>query len=206
MSETEEVNTTTETAVAPKKKGKLFMIIGLVIVLMAGGGVGYYFWNKSKVEAAALENGEAGEEASKEETVKPKKSKQKKVVEEDEEEKPTKNNAMRDALPDDEDVKSVVEIPPFIVNLADTESPRYLRMSVSLGVGEGEHGEEKPSPLFLTRVKNAMLAVLANKTSDEILSLEGKSKLRKELLKAARAASEEPHVEALYITDFIVQL
>ena len=30
--------------------------------------------------------------------------------------------------------------------------------------------------------------------------------LRKELLKAAQAASEEPHVQAIYITDFIVQL
>ena len=51
-----------------------------------------------------------------------------------------------------------------------------------------------------------MLAVLTTKKSEDVLSVEGKTKLRKELLEAAQAASEEPHVEAIYITDFIVQL
>lgn len=51
-----------------------------------------------------------------------------------------------------------------------------------------------------------MLAVLAQKKSDDVLSAEGKVKLRKELLKAAQAVSTEPEVEAIYITDFIVQL
>ena len=51
-----------------------------------------------------------------------------------------------------------------------------------------------------------MLAVLSDKKSEEILSVEGKTKLRKELLQAAQAASENPEVKAIYITDFIVQL
>ena len=91
------------------------------------------------------------------------------------------------------------------MNLADTEQARYLRMSVSLGIGEGE-GSEKPEQLFMTRVRNAMLAVLSDKNSEEILSVEGKTKLRKDLLKAAQAAADEPEVQAIYITDFIVQL
>ena len=55
-------------------------------------------------------------------------------------------------------------------------------------------------------IPNAMLAVIADKKSEDVLTVEGKAKLRKELLKAAQAASEEPHVRAIYITDFIVQL
>lgn len=78
-------------------------------------------------------------------------------------------------------------------------------MSVSLGVGEGGESE-KPDQLFITRVRNAMLSVLSDKSSEEILSMEGKAKLRKQLLKAAQAAADEPEVQAIYITDFIVQL
>jgi flagellar FliL protein len=66
--------------------------------------------------------------------------------------------------------------------------------------------EEKPGTLFTTRIRNAMLALLTTKTSEDVLTVEGKAKLRKELLRAARAASEEPKVEAIYITEFIVQL
>ena len=108
------------------------------------------------------------------------------------------------SVPDDGDVKQVVELQPFIVNLADDSEPRYLRMTVSVGLAES--GEAKPDPLFTTKVRTAMLAVLTSKRSEEILTVEGKATLRKELLGAARAAVSEPEVHAIYITDFIVQL
>lgn len=200
MSETVNPESSGEEQAPKKGKGKLLIIIALVLVLAGGGGGGYYFWSKSK--AAAAEEGE-GENAKSEDS-KSKKSK-KEAKEEEEEEEPAKGGSLKGSLPSDDDVKEVVELQPFIVNLSDEESPRYLRLSISVGIGEGA-GHEKPTPLFMTRVKNAMLLVLAGKTSEEILSVEGKTKLRKELLKAAQAASEEPHVEAIYITDFIVQL
>jgi flagellar protein FliL len=106
---------------------------------------------------------------------------------------------------DDSEVKQVVELQPFIVNLSDTSDARYLRMTVSLGIGESET-PEKPNPLFTTKVRNAMISVLTTKTSEQVLSAEGKAKLRKELLEAARSVSDEPQVIAIYITDFIVQL
>lgn len=190
MSETENTNTPVENQ--PKKKSNLFLIIGLLVVILAGGGGGYYFWNKSKVAAAETADGET-------ET---KKSSSKKKSADSEDEKSDKSD--ENDLPEDEDVKEVVELQPFIINLADVDSAKYLRMTVSLGLGE--EGKEKPEALFLTRVKNAMLAVLTTKKSEDVLSVEGKKKLRKELLKAAQSASEKPHVEAIYITDFIVQL
>ena len=197
MSDTEN-ETKSSIAAEPAKKGgsKMLIIIVLVVVLLGGGG-GFYYWRSS---AAA-----AGEEKGTDKA----KSKKEKETSDDTEtssKKSSKNDPVGDALPDDSDVKKVIELQPFIVNLADTEQARYLRLTVSLGVS-GEGGEsEKPDQLFVTRIRNAMLAVLSAKTSDEILSNEGKAKLRKQLLKAAKAASEEPHVEAIYITDFIVQM
>lgn len=161
----------------PKKKGgKKFILIGVVLVLLLGGGGAGYYFLRI-----------AGAEAAEEPDKKADK----------------KSTAKKES---DEDVKKVIEVPPFIVNLADAEQARYLRMTVSLGVG-GEGGEkDKPDAVFLTKVRNAMLAVLSEKTSEQILTVEGKSKLRKELLKAAQASAEEPEVIAIYITDFIVQL
>ena len=59
-------------------------------------------------------------------------------------------DALASSLPDDEEVKHIVPLEPFIVNLADEGDPRYLRVSVNLGIGEGEGGEaeEKSDPLF----------------------------------------------------------
>jgi flagellar FliL protein len=181
MAELENVNGAEETA-KPKKSKKLLMIIVLAVVLLAGGSGGFYFWTRmshaqtEKKDEHKEENSAAKKEAGE-----------------------------KFSLPEDDEVKSVVELPPFIVNLADMESARYLRMTVSVGIGE-EGGEEKPDSLFLTRVKNAMLSVLSTKRSSDVLSVEGKQKLREELLQAAQAASAKPKVHAIYITDFIVQL
>lgn len=188
MSETGNSNTPNEETNKPKKKkGKLFLIVGLVVFLIAGGAGGYYFWSKSRA------TDEKAESKTKDKTDSKKNSGE-----------AENSDSSETDLPDDANVKQVVELQPFIVNLSDVESARYLRMSVSLGIGD--EGEEKPDPLFLTRVKNAMLTVLTTKKSEDVLSVEGKTKLRQELLKAAQAASEKPHVEAIYITDFIVQL
>lgn len=193
MSETEKQNTSPAEADQPKKKkGKLFLVVGLVVILLAGGGGGFYFWSKSNAAEAA-------------ETSDSKSKSKKSGSKADDAENSSGDDNLENALPDDANVKQVVELQPFIVNLADADSARYLRMTVSLGIGE-EGAEDKPDPLFLTRVKNAMLAVLTTKKSEDVLTVEGKAKLRQELLKAAQAASEKPHVEAIYITDFIVQL
>lgn len=184
------------TDAAPKKsKKKLFLIIALMLLLVAGGGGGYfYFTNASSAK-------------------KPEKSRRTRAVEDaetadrtEERSRAAAKNVVDLNLPDDSEVNHVIELQPFIVNLADKGEARYLRMTVSIGLGGETADKEKPDPLFTTRVRNAMLAVLTTKTSDEILTAEGKAALRKELLRAARAAVEEPEIKAIYITDFIVQL
>jgi len=106
---------------------------------------------------------------------------------------------------EESEITQVVELQPFIVNLADNDDARYLRMTVSLGIA-GTEGGEKSTPLFTTKVRNAMISVLTAKTSTQVLSPEGKAELRKQLLEAARTVSGEPQVKAIYITDFIIQM
>ncbi len=198
-----------------KKKKPLLLIIVAVVVLALGGGGAFFFLKRGKAA-----EGETGEKEKKEEkATKDKKKKHAEDDEEDEEEVAAEEHPEKGAegspakakfsikrlnLPDDKEVKKVIEMQPFIVNLADKGEDHYLRLTVSIGIGETK--EEKPDPLLITRVRNAMLAVLTTKTSEEVLTEQGKATLRKELLKAARAAVEEPTIEAIYVTDFIVQL
>lgn len=200
---------TQDAAAPPAKGGKKMLIIIVLIALLAGGG-GYYFFfvrartatatDKTKEKADKKKKGASAEEES-EAADSEKKS--------DDEKKSAPENAnskklLEISVPDDGEVKQVVELQPFIVNLADDSEPRYLRMTVSLGLAEAT--EAKPDPIFTTKVRNAMLAILTSKKSDEILTVEGKATLRKELLKAAQTAVSEPEVHAIYITDFIIQL
>ncbi|MGH9944223.1 MAG: flagellar basal body-associated FliL family protein [Pyrinomonadaceae bacterium] len=228
MSDTSESTNKVEggAAAPPKGKKKLLIVALALLLLLGGGGGGAYFFlfhakaaeaadgdekkgrKKSKTKASKdSEEEEADEEeaGAEEGGEKAKDESDEHDGEKDETGKGKKSQPIELSLPEDSEVKSVVELQPFIINLADENEARYLRLTVSLGLGEGGE-EEKPDPLFTTRVRNAMLAVLTTKTSEEILTSEGKNRLRHQLLLAAREASEEPHVEAIYITDFIVQL
>jgi flagellar protein FliL len=208
MSEKEKTSAEASAPAEEKKKGgkKLIIVIAIFILLIGAGGGGFFYWRSTSVAAAEETSKKKGDKkapadtesedsdggTAKDETRKGKAG--------------LPGDPLRNSLPNDEDVKQIVELPPFIVNLADTEQARYLRMTVSLGIDGPEGTSEKPDQLFMTRVRNTILAVLSDKKSDEILSVEGKTKLRKELLEAAQAASEDPKVQAIYITDFIVQL
>ena len=221
MADTPAPAQTEASAEQPKAKSKLPLIIGAVVLIAALGGGGYWFF-VVRAKAAAAKGSEGGrEEHAKEEGAKEeKKSKSartEKAAEEtasdeevtDEEpasEEPAggKKKPFKFTPPDDKEVKHVIELQPFIVNLADREGNYYLRLTLSIGVGESK--EEKADPLFTTRVRNAILAVLTTKTSEDVLTPEGKAALRRELLSATRRAVEEPKVHAIYITDLIVQL
>jgi flagellar FliL protein len=167
-----------------KKKGKLFMILGLVLAVAAGGAGGFLYFQKAaaKTKSDSHKGRKADQESDEDEG--------------DHSEGKEKGDS-------EADVKRVIEIQPFILNLSDKDENRFLRLGMSLGLGDA--GEEKPDQLFITRVRNAVLSVLMAKSSADVLSAEGKVNLRKEILEAVQKASEEPHVLTIYITELIVQ-
>ena len=191
---------------APAKKSKMLLIIVLVLALAGATGGGWYFYSHSKAAAAGNKSGKAKKaQADEEQADEGGQDAEEAADEAQGEKKKASSKFVGFSLPDDSKVTEVVELLPYVVNLTDKEQARYLRLSVSVGIG-GEESTEKPGPLFTTRVRNAMLALLTTKSSEEVMTVEGKVKLRKALLRAARAASEAPKVQAIYITEFIVQL
>lgn len=210
MSSSPETTATTKEAAKPGgSKKKMILIIALVLVL-AGGGVGYYLYHAKAVAAAAKakadkEKKSTDDEESEESQDEEASDTDKESSKESKDKGKNSINMKELGLPNDKNVSKVVPLDPFILNLADKEDNRYLRLTIHLGLGGGEGEEEKPGVLFTSQARNAILSVLMLKASTDILTVEGRNNLRKELLAVVRKAVKEPKVEAIYITEFIIQ-
>ena len=96
-----------------------------------------------------------------------------------------------------------MELSPFLVNLADPGGGHYLKTTLTL-----ELQNEKASDWIksrLPRVRDRVLLLLSAKESAELLSAEGKFRLRDDVLKAINEMMGEDKVSAVYLTEFVVQ-
>ncbi len=99
-------------------------------------------------------------------------------------------------------VKSTLHLEPFVVNLADRDQGSYLRVGVDLGLNrELRHGEEMP----VAQVRDVILSILDNQKADDLLTAEGKSKLKSALLQALKEQVPELGVEEVYFTELLIQ-
>lgn len=158
----------------PKGSKKLIIIIAAVVLLLVVGGGGAFFMMKKKAdaEAAAAAEGEDGEGGG--EHAKPAK----------EAKKPEHGKEEHKGPP------TFVPLEPFVVNLADRESERFAQVGINLQVDDPHMGDEMKA--YMPAIRNAVLLILSHKTSEELLSVEGKQKLAEEIKReAARAMGYE---------------
>ena len=91
----------------------------------------------------------------------------------------------------------------FVVNLADTDLPRYLKIKIEI-----EGHEPKPDEGFANRLpqlRDAILTILSSKTFKEIYDTEGKKKLKEEITLKANQLQGGFKVKTIYFTEFVVQ-
>lgn len=132
-----------------------------------------------------------------------------------------------------EEVKhyQTVELDHFVVNLS--ESKAFLKIKMLLeydpkiferahsrghggsgggggaGAGGGGGGPSMPAVMVerMPMVRDAAIRVLSSKKSDELLTLEGKERLKEELIEAINEAIglEEGPIVGIYFLEFIIQ-
>ncbi len=107
-------------------------------------------------------------------------------------------------------ITSVLKLEPFVLNLTDPEAKTYLRVTMELGLNKPSAGKEKKEgaadagpPVGL--VRDTILTVLAVGKSEELLTPEGKAKLKEDLLSALQQRAPDLGVEEIYFTEFLIQ-
>src|SRR3954469_5457944 len=75
--------------------------------------------------------------------------------------------------------RGIVTFEPFVVNLADPNASRFLRISIHLVVRDAEEAEGiQKKPALLMSARSAILEVLSTQTSDTLVTREGKTELK----------------------------
>jgi len=102
--------------------------------------------------------------------------------------------------------RGVVTFEPFVVNLADPNASRFLRISIQLVVRNGEEAEEiQKRPALLMSTRSAILEVLTTQTSDTLVTQAGKTQLKKAIAERAGTVLDDVKVIDVLFSDFVVQ-
>jgi flagellar protein FliL len=160
----------------PSAGKKKLLIIIVVVVVLAVAGVGAFFALKGG--KGAQEGGEGGE-----------------AVEGGEGEEGAGGEEAGPAAP------AVLPLETFIVNLQVKGS--FLKTTVQLEFAEPEL--PKTIENEVPKIRDTVIRILSSKSSSEILTAEGKERLRDELRDAVNQTLGAEDVSKVYFTEFIIQ-
>jgi flagellar FliL protein len=142
----------------PKSKKKLIIIVAAVLLLVLGGGGAFLYISKQKAAAAALAEEEGGGGES---------------------------TAHAPAASHSADKSPPVYLPMdnMVVNLADAGGERVAQVGITLQVLDSKASDNVKA--YMPTIRSSVLMLLSQKTSEELLSAEGKQKLIEDILREA---------------------
>lgn len=98
----------------------------------------------------------------------------------------------------------LVSLKPFVVNLQDPgEVPRYLKIEFDLELRPGS--EVKEIEARMSELRDAIIVLLGSKRSDELGSVEGKDRLKDEILTRVNSRLHSAFANRVFFKEFIVQ-
>jgi len=104
-----------------------------------------------------------------------------------------------------EQIKTTLALEPFLVNLADADESRFVKGTFKLGLAE-ELSEKEDNTVAIAAMRDSIITLLSSKTADQILTSEGKNKLREEIRDRVNSVAPKMKVLEVFIVDFVVQL
>jgi len=88
---------------------------------------------------------------------------------------------LKAAKPDPAHPPTFLPLDIFVVNLADRDADRYAQVGLTLEVDNAAFAEQMKA--YMPAIRNAILMILAHKTSHELLERAGKEQLAEEILR-----------------------
>ena len=161
------------------KKKLIIIIVAALVVLLGGGGAAFMLLKpKPEAEEGAEADGHGAPKA-------------KGKAKAEEHAGPTP--APRARAHDPKNPPVFVPLEPFTVNLADRDVERYAQIGVTLELDDPKIGEELK--VYMPAIRNNILMVLSGKTSDKLLTREGKERLARQILHATVRPLGFPTIE-----------
>lgn len=172
---------------APKKSKKKLIIIILSVVLLGvlggGGFFGYKWWmgrSQAPADNATEQSAEAGHDS-----------------------KAGGDQAKGEAAAGAQGGGELVSIPPLLVNLAEPQGRRYLKLALDIEVRDKLAADDLNKNM--SKVKDSLLLLLSSKTYEDLASLESKILLKKEIVERLTLVMGEQKVQRVYITEIVIQ-
>lgn len=100
-------------------------------------------------------------------------------------------------------VGEMYKLDPFVVNLSEPRGNRYLKSTIELEMDSEALKAELERRK--AQLRDTILQLLTSKSSQELQALEGKFRLRDELLSRINAMLVNGTVTRVYFTEFVIQ-
>jgi len=97
----------------------------------------------------------------------------------------------------------VVELEPFLLNLADRDDLRFLKVSIKLELDRPE--EKTDYPAKVPAIRDALLVLLSSKESQLLRTVNGKRRIREEIMTRVNGVMNKGKISNVFFTDFIIQ-
>ena len=96
-----------------------------------------------------------------------------------------------------------VSIDSFVVNVSDGEGDRFLKVKIDLEVSSADVSKEIEQRM--PQVKDIMIGLLSSQNATAVRSMEGKDRLREQVLARLNAVVRTGVVRQVLFTEFVVQ-
>jgi flagellar FliL protein len=113
-------------------------------------------------------------------------------------------NAAREETSVEKKVKATFALDPFLVNLADKNEMCFVKTTFKLGLSSEPQNEV--TDIDIASMRDSIITLLTSKTSEQILTTEGKQHLRDQVRERMNELPLEMDIVEVYIVDFVVQL
>ena len=99
--------------------------------------------------------------------------------------------------------RHIMTLDPFLVNLADKDSRRYLKVKLDLEVPNEKAAKELEKSL--PRLRDATILLLSSKSYADISTSEGKLQLKQQLLQQMTGLPGGKKIHGVFFTEFVAQ-